>query len=72
MFPQFAPQMQQQGFQQGDYGVSAMSQQNNRLLGAPQMQAAQNVTNLTNSTAPSSSTTQPQVANMVKALQGGR
>lgn len=59
----------------GQFTTSSILQQNNSLLGNPQ--GAQAVTSmpmfnpgLGNSTAPASSTTNPNVANMVAALKG--
>lgn len=69
MFPQGNPT--QAGPQTGNqFTTSAINQQNNGLLGAPQFQSALNNQIPTNSTAPSSSTTNPQVASMIKALKG--
>lgn len=52
--------------------TSAILQQNTSLLGNPQIQsAAPPIAPVINSTAPGSSTTNPQVAGMVKALKGG-
>lgn len=69
MFPQNSPA--QNGPQTGNqFTTSAINQQNNGLLGAPQMQFNASNPIPMNSTAPSSSTTNPQVANMIKALKG--
>lgn len=66
MFPQNGPQTGNQ------FTTSAINQQNNSLLGAPQFQPTTNVVDgLFNNTAPQSSTTNPNVAGMVKALKGG-
>ena len=50
--------------------TSSINQQNNGLLGNPQIQYAASNPFPMNSTAPTSSTTNPQVANMIKALKG--
>jgi hypothetical protein len=54
--------------------TSSIVQQNNSLLGNPQFQATQatppNISSIANSTAPGSSTTDPHVAAIVKALKG--
>lgn len=68
MFPQNGPQ---NGPQTGTgYNTSSIVSQNNSLLGAPQIQANAYNPIPMNSTAPASSTTDPQVANMIKALKG--
>lgn len=68
MFPQFS------GGTGGGFNTSSVLQQNTSLLGNPQIQStsmpAFDPGNLGNSTAPQSSTTNPNVANMVKALKG--
>ena len=68
MFPQADPQ-------QGKNGptTSSMVQQNTGLLGAPPVQTtvmAQGIPSFINNTAPASSTTNPMIASMVKALKG--
>jgi hypothetical protein len=70
--------MQTGGLQTGnEFPTSATIQQNTSLLGSPQIQSQTQGafptfnTGMLNSTAPSSSTTNPNVANMVKALRGG-
>lgn len=69
MFPQFSPG---NGPQTGNgYTTSAMVQQSNGLLGQSPFQTQMNMPSIHNSTAPMSSTTNPGVMNMVKALKGG-
>lgn len=69
MFPQFAPG---NGPQIGNgFTTSAMQQQSNSLLGQTPFQPMMGGADLHNNTAPQSSTTNPAVANMVKALKGG-
>jgi hypothetical protein len=68
MFPSTNPQIDQ-------FTTSAPIAQNTSLLGNPQFGTTQNSlpvdAGLANSTAPASSTTNPGVANMIKALKGG-
>jgi hypothetical protein len=61
----------QNGPQTGNqYTTNAIMNQNNGLLGNPQIQQATNLPNF-NTTAPGSMGN-PAVANMIKALQGGK
>jgi hypothetical protein len=55
------------------FTTSAILQQNTNLLGAPQVQTSamsQGIPNFNTNTAPASSTTNPVISNMVKALKG--
>ncbi len=58
-----------------EFPTSSIIQQNNQLLGNPQIQSAALLPTSDpgsfNTTAPQSSFTNPGVANMVKALKGG-
>lgn len=51
--------------------TSSIIQQNTGLLGTPQVPAAPPISDLSNNTAPLSSTTDPNTAAIVKALKGG-
>jgi hypothetical protein len=78
MFPQFGPRgmMGGQPLGQGEPNTYSINMQGNSLMGNAPIQAASSQPNFEpvalNSTAPQSSANNPNVSNMVKALQGAK